>query len=33
MMDSAPEAPYESPVTAERAAFLKTKPYKGTTIT
>src|SRR5258705_285502 len=32
MMDSAPEAPYESPVTAERAAFLKTKPYKGTTI-
>ena len=32
LMDSAPEAPYESPVTAERAAFLKTKPYKGTTI-
>jgi multiple sugar transport system substrate-binding protein len=32
MMDSAPEAPYESPVTSERVAFLKTKPYKGTTI-
>ena len=24
-----PEAPYESPITPERVAFLKTKPYKG----
>ena len=27
-----PEAPFESPITPERVAFLKTKPYKGTTI-
>ncbi len=32
LMDSAPEAPYESPITPERVAFLKTKPYKGTTL-
>jgi multiple sugar transport system substrate-binding protein len=32
MLTSAPEAPYESPITPERVAFLKTKPYKGTTI-
>ncbi len=32
MMDSAPESPYESPISAERVAFLKTKPFKGTTI-
>ena len=32
LMDSAPEAPYESPITQERIAFLKTKPFKGTTI-
>lgn len=32
LMDSAKDAPYESPITAERAAFLKTKPYKGKTI-
>ena len=31
-VDSAPEAKYESPVTAERIAFLKTKPFKGKTI-
>ena len=32
LLDSAPEAPYESPITPERVAFLKTKPYKGKTI-
>ena len=32
LMDSAPESPYESPITAERVAFLKTKPFKGKTI-
>ena len=32
LIDSDPEAPYESPITPERVAFLKTKPYKGTTI-
>jgi multiple sugar transport system substrate-binding protein len=32
LLDSAPEAPHESPITPERVAFLKTKPYKGTTI-
>jgi multiple sugar transport system substrate-binding protein len=32
LMESAPEAPYESQITPERVAFLKTKPYKGTTI-
>ena len=31
-MDSAPEAPYKSPITKERVEFMKTKPYKGTTI-
>ncbi len=32
MLTAAPEAPYESPVTPERVAFLKTKPYSGTTL-
>ena len=32
LLDSAPEAPYESPITPERVAFLKTKPYRGKTI-
>jgi len=32
MLESSPESPYESPITPERVAFLKTKPYKGTTI-
>jgi multiple sugar transport system substrate-binding protein len=32
LLASAPEAPYESGVTPERAAFLRSKPYKGTTI-
>jgi multiple sugar transport system substrate-binding protein len=32
LLASAPEAPYESPITPERVAFLKTKPYKGKTI-
>src|SRR5215467_15263001 len=32
LVDSAPEAPYESPITQERIAFLKSKPFKGTTI-
>ena len=32
LMDSAPEAPYELPITKERVEFIKTKPYKGTTI-
>ncbi|MDX8493081.1 extracellular solute-binding protein [Mesorhizobium sp. VK22B] len=32
LMDSAPAAPYESPVTKERVDFLNTKPFKGTTI-
>ncbi|MGA3400562.1 MAG: extracellular solute-binding protein [Acetobacteraceae bacterium] len=32
LLDAAPEAPYESPITPERAAFLKTKPYRGKTI-
>jgi multiple sugar transport system substrate-binding protein len=32
LMEQAPEAPFESPITPERVAFLKTKPYKGTTI-
>jgi multiple sugar transport system substrate-binding protein len=32
MLDSSPESPFESPITPERVAFLKTKPYKGTTI-
>ena len=32
LIDSDPVAPYESPITPERVAFLKTKPYKGATI-
>src|ERR1700741_2503970 len=32
MVDSAPEAPNESPITKERIEFLKKKPYKGQTI-
>jgi multiple sugar transport system substrate-binding protein len=32
LIDSDPISPYESPITPERVAFLKTKPYKGTTI-
>ena len=32
LVDSASEAPYESPITKERIDFLKTKPFKGTTI-
>ena len=32
MVDSAPEAPNESPITKERIEYLKKKPYKGTTI-
>ena len=32
LVDSSPEAPNESPITKERIEFLKTKPYKGTTI-
>src|SRR6185437_16737642 len=32
LLQSAPEAPYESPITPERVAFLKTKPFRGKTI-
>src|SRR6516164_667334 len=32
LLDGSPDAPYESPISAERVAFLKTKPYRGTTI-
>jgi multiple sugar transport system substrate-binding protein len=32
LMQSSPDAPYESPITQERVDFIKTKPYKGTTI-
>ncbi len=32
LIDSDPIAPFESPITPERVAFLKTKPYKGQTI-
>ena len=32
LIDSDPASPFESPITSERVAFLKTKPYKGTTI-
>ncbi len=32
LIDSDPVSPNESPITPERVAFLKTKPYKGTTI-
>ena len=32
LLPSAPEAPYEAPVTPERVAFLRKKPYQGVTI-
>jgi multiple sugar transport system substrate-binding protein len=32
LVDSAPDAPNESPITKERIEYLKKKPYKGTTI-
>src|SRR5258708_38238959 len=32
LVDSAPEAPNDSPITKERIEFLKKKPYKDTTI-
>src|SRR5437763_265904 len=32
LVDSAPEAPHESPITKERIEFLKKKPFKGTTV-
>jgi hypothetical protein len=32
VLESSPEYPNESPITKERIAFLKSKPYKGTTI-
>ena len=32
LIESDPVAPYESPITPERVAFLKTKPYKGTAL-
>ena len=32
LIDSDPISPNELPITPERVAFLKTKPYKGTTI-
>ncbi len=32
LIDSDPVSPYESPITPERVEFLKTKPYKGTTL-
>ena len=32
VIDSDPVSPFESPITPERVAFLKTKPYKGQTI-
>ena len=32
LIESDPASPTESPITPERVAFLKTKPYKGTTI-
>ncbi len=32
LIDSDPVSPYKSPISPERVAFLKTKPYKGTTI-
>src|SRR6516162_7187437 len=32
LVDSSPDYPNESPITKERIAFLKSKPYKGTTI-
>jgi len=32
LIDSDPVSPFESPISPERVAFLKTKPYKGQTI-
>src|ERR1700674_5311663 len=32
LLDSSPDYPNESPISKERIEFLKTKPYKGTTI-
>jgi multiple sugar transport system substrate-binding protein len=32
VVESSPDYPNESPITKERIAFLKSKPYKGTTI-
>ncbi len=32
LINSDPVSPFKSPITPERVAFLKTKPYKGTTI-
>src|SRR5215472_7692575 len=32
LLPSSPDAPYEAPITQERLDFIKTKPYKGTTI-
>ena len=32
LVDSSPEVPDEAPITKERVEFLKSKPYKGTTI-
>jgi multiple sugar transport system substrate-binding protein len=32
LLDSSPEVPGEAPITKERVEFLKSKPYKGTTI-
>jgi len=32
LLDSSPEVPNEAPITKERIEFLKSKPYKGTTI-
>jgi multiple sugar transport system substrate-binding protein len=32
LIERDPVSPYESPITPERVAFLKTKPYKGETI-
>ncbi|HUA77202.1 MAG TPA: hypothetical protein VMA86_05990, partial [Acetobacteraceae bacterium] len=32
LLPSDPISPYEAPITKQRVAWLKTKPYKGTTI-
>src|SRR5215475_683887 len=32
LMQSSPDAPYESPIRQERVDFIKSKPFKGTTI-
>jgi multiple sugar transport system substrate-binding protein len=32
LMPSSPDAPYESPIRQERVDFIKSKPFKGTTI-